>query len=539
LIGYSTSSGPTTKTTVSATVTIMSNFEYNNLTDFVSKVRRKHFYCPYDNCGCGRSNFSTEYSNYPDNDMYIMIHCRFCNRLWYLCKACVKKKIFPILSPQGIETHYWNCHARRNKVRAIKSIQPISRCDTVIRNENTNNESADELAMILGNDLDTNNAITNDPKISEVESIDNLDTDSVTGDYMVNDDFYYSDTTNSLINTKYHIEKDNNGSGNWKEISFAHFQKKYSNEIRLQDIPVYLMNTKSSTYFLYEIETQCGLSHLVSQAHNHTDALVPLLSNEEVKLQMIIADFIRMLKQTQRERFANVLSSIISLIIKNQNSHKTVVCQLPNDIQDIRKFFIDSKYSIPKNVPVPECTMMDHHSYVTIKECISDYLAHGLHSIMKLDDWPIANEDINYKVNGTMFQSKCCNEIIQKAYQRKQNHVTNPNIPVLCFFLTFWSDDFEPNSSTKANRQSVWIKTMTIHVLTTDFKHKKTTYPISLAKKGMDHSVIDEVFIKKWKNYKLECLLLCIVHVIIHRFMFMLIYIQFYVINLKDEHPYI
>ena len=44
-----------------------------------------------------------------------------------------------------------------------------------------------------------------------------------------------------------------------------------------------------------------------------------------------------------------------------------------------------------------------------------------------------------------------------------------------------WSDDFEPNSMSKANRGSVWIKTLNFISNNLYYNSLENTYPISIA----------------------------------------------------------
>ena len=58
------------------------------------------------------------------------------------------------------------------------------------------------------------------------------------------------------------------------------------------------------------------------------------------------------------------------------------------------------------------------------------------------------------------------------------------------------SDNFEPNTSSKTNRGSVWIKALTSYQIVgkqTIFK----TYPISIGLKYVEHDVIENEFIKE------------------------------------------
>ena len=48
--------------------------------------------------------------------------------------------------------------------------------------------------------------------------------------------------------------------------------------------------------------------------------------------------------------------------------------------------------------------------------------------------------------------------------------ILGKTLPMVPLFLTIWSDDFDPNKSIKGNRQSVWIKTLTIFTMDSNGK---------------------------------------------------------------------
>ena len=47
-----------------------------------------------------------------------------------------------------------------------------------------------------------------------------------------------------------------------------------------------------------------------------------------------------------------------------------------------------------------------------------------------------------------------------------------------------WSDDFEPNTMSKANRGSVWIKILSFSSNNLYYNSLENTYPISIASKN-------------------------------------------------------
>mgnify|MGYP005705612063 FL=1 len=103
-----------------------------------------------------------------------------------------------------------------------------------------------------------------------------------------------------------------------------------------------------------------------------------------------------------------------------------------------------------KNLPRPSVTVHENHSYVSIKMCIADYLAKGY--------LPATIPTKENKVIKLITDSKFCKGISRRAKYCYRD-VSSDNLVVMTGIS--WSDDFEPNSMSKANRGSVWVKTLT------------------------------------------------------------------------------
>ena len=63
-----------------------------------------------------------------------------------------------------------------------------------------------------------------------------------------------------------------------------------------------------------------------------------------------------------------------------------------------------------------------------------------------------------------------------------------------------WSDDFEPNSMSKANRGSVWIKTLNFISNNLYSNSLENTYPISIASKNENHDEIEKKLLRNQMN---------------------------------------
>jgi hypothetical protein len=147
----------------------------------------------------------------------------------------------------------------------------------------------------------------------------------------------------------------------------------------------------------------------------------------------------------------------------DDNPNNAMKCSVPTSITDVRRIYIDGRFSINNNLPRPICSMMKSHSYVSIKDSLADFFGHGKHRFLSISEIDCtAVNDVNSLVTnlfecrkGRSILDRCRHSIIDHEKQRLSS------FPVIPVFLLFWSDDFEPNNSIKSNRQSVWIKTVT------------------------------------------------------------------------------
>jgi hypothetical protein len=91
------------------------------------------------------------------------------------------------------------------------------------------------------------------------------------------------------------------------------------------------------------------------------------------------------------------------------------------------------------------------------------------------------------------FQSVMGKMILRNCQQRILSQSVQTSMPVLPIILIFWSDDFEPNKSIKSNRQSVWIKTVTLIVKNdTNENVSRFTYPVAVGNKETVHEEVEQ-----------------------------------------------
>ena len=222
------------------------------------------------------------------------------------------------------------------------------------------------------------------------------------------------------------------------------------------------------------------------------------ISDKEVNFQIKLSSFINSITRSQQKQFADLISSLSDLYIHGEVKS---LCDLPNQYADIRRLYTDGQFSVSKHTPIPNVIMKKDHSFVSLKDCVADFLMRNNEKLAGMDCWGriltcTSNDDIvfNRFHHMRLFNCRRTISIVRNGNQRMIDSNLQNTLPLCPVFIKFWSDDFDPNKSTKANRQSVWIKTCTIFAADIYGQKIHRTYPISLSKKGCDHEVVEECY---------------------------------------------
>lgn len=257
-------------------------------------------------------------------------------------------------------------------------------------------------------------------------------------------------------------------------------------ELVLQDKNVHFVNQKTTQYYSFDMVSS-GKKFLIINMMNRFDSTVDEImaniSDEEVDCQILLSQFVLSLTRNQQIEFGNVINSITTSYMKpNVNT----LCTLPKSLADIRRQYVDGVDAVTKHLPIPDIRELKNHSYVSIKDLIADFLLSNRNKLKMLDDYKtLHNEDPSSRLD--FFYCNRVKQIIRNADIAKGNK----DDPVIVLFLKLWSDDFDPNNSIKSNRQSVWIKTLTICAMTETGHKVSYTYPISSSAKNADHEEVE------------------------------------------------
>lgn len=258
----------------------------------------------------------------------------------------------------------------------------------------------------------------------------------------------------------------------------------------LQNTESHKMNRKTATYHAHNMVTS-GKRYIVNQMFGRTfsdEMQSDNMTEFEINCQVILARFATKLTRSMQKEFGEVLS-----FMKRLMEEKTVQ-HIPSSYSCLRRMYIDGEAAISRNIPIPDVITVEGHSYVSIIDCVADFLIRKDNIITNIQKW---DDIVNDHIIDKQMHIFACNrtkEMISDAKERLEIASLENTFPLVPIFINFWSDDFDPNKSIKANRQSIWIKTATIFTMSEKGEKIKVTYPVSMALKKANHQCVEQKF---------------------------------------------
>ena len=240
----------------------------------------------------------------------------------------------------------------------------------------------------------------------------------------------------------------------------------------------------STNYFQFQRQN-LGPALLVARSQFHQDDLAGDICADEVQFHLRLSQFMSSLSNSDCESLVELLrlhqKTWHTRSAKSDSTAQLSETRIPLDYADCRRLYLEGKYAVLPNLPHPEVKVVGNHAMITISDCIADLLAHGvpLDFLQHDPDGPGMKGTVR-----TLSESYRAKKIAARA------HELHPGSPVSAIYLIEWSDDCEPNSSSKANRGSIWLKTMTI-APHPDCDPSLYTYPIAVGPKGVSHEEVE------------------------------------------------
>jgi hypothetical protein len=250
---------------------------------------------------------------------------------------------------------------------------------------------------------------------------------------------------------------------------------------------------KASQEYFRAASTGNGQRYLIAKALGQ-ESTMSNLDVDDIDMMMSLSHFVTTLTRNQRDLLAEVLCKTTAATrrqcekeVSTKHTGKASVQQsipVPTTKQQLRSIICEGNRSLITNLPHPEVKTMDDHAYVLPSECIADLLAHGTIDF---------NHGRTIHQVQSLAESTLAKQIIEKNNQFQCKSV----------FLSFWSDDFEPNYS-KGNRGSVWICTLTVQTADSGTPRINNVYPLAVGPKGSSHQRVVHLLLEDIKKLERE-----------------------------------
>jgi hypothetical protein len=433
--------------------------DFDELRRIAKNAKRYVLICNNAECTENFLSNSTSWCLNDEYDWLVDMVCRNCNKQWSICLECANVKT-AFTTENQIKQHRYTYHnpKRPSKRKVGRGYQKEARvsepAEGVSVRENVRNNST------LLCPLECNVAAENCFEFVAADA--ELTTNSIDVDVAGSPEFVSDDADHNNLD-EYNL---------------------------LDDSSIHKCNKKTSTFYSYALNA-CGKKYLIANMCGSTTDLFGKISPDEVNYQMKLSRFVSTLTISQQRQFAALLNNFKHVYLTQSSDCFTPVCKIPKQLADLRRMYTEGEDSIENHLPIPDCVMLDDHSYVSITDCIADVLLRNQSDITTVDEWTVLLSQKTKADNYDIFYSKRVLDIVADARTRIAEVDVEHNLTIVPIFITLWSDDFDPNRSIKANRQSVWIKTCTLFFRSKDGKYIERTYPVSMSKKGQNHETVE------------------------------------------------
>ena len=286
---------------------------------------------------------------------------------------------------------------------------------------------------------------------------------------------------------------------------FPTLQHKSQNtyHIKLKDFKLQFLREASALFFYFE-QFNMGSAYIISNAHFKLPNVAELVSISDVNTQLKITKVLHSTPSSISEEMTSIFRDILDRYCSNSKIRKSPwMLSIPRNMSKARSLYLEGKYAVIPNLPHPHIQDFHDHSYVNIEEIIKHYLYSG-GDYLEVPDISFYKRGLDKASNiNEILKCHRCNEI-SKEIDSKNEH----NEETLNLMLLRWSDDFEPTSSNKKNRNNgMWILTVSIVKPKMTGQHSENTFTLSMGKKGEDHQIVEDQFasdLEKFNNNNLN-----------------------------------
>lgn len=444
-------------------------------------------------CDCGHGQRGCIIGRHAENPWAYLIVCSSssCRKTWFVCLECPRTRV-KMTKPKNLTDHRRRYHPKKRKVDSCEDVMQEIQEDNFVQAE------CEEGFFPMN--MEDENFSNNHSSLEDSEEIRSEWVRHKNMPISTNDWFSEIDSTTFLAFNEKRNQK-----------FFFHYHERNDDQLG-------------------------GLIYLCKRSIIQTDFEPAELKNINIPLSLVSqhiksAKMAMILSRTQHDMFAEIIYGTWSLgcedgyftcreiinldfnhmfakmeiqtkhgmdLIKSRIpeqcdlnkvlSSREIPYQVPRTRNDIRRLFVEGKYSIVENLPYPPIrNHIPHHAVVSVIDCLRDFLAHcnsGSVCCFCLDGTERQQSTI---VTHTSLSQRVNNIYSMLSSSRPSESSIKP-IVLLC---VLWSDDFEINYSQKSNRGSCWMKTMTF--LANDGKQDlRHTYPLAVGHKGINHDLVNK-----------------------------------------------
>ena len=213
------------------------------------------------------------------------------------------------------------------------------------------------------------------------------------------------------------------------------------------------------------------------------------ISPSDAELHVLIASLCSNLTKSEKAQFAEILRRISE---KNKGDCNSVDfsfhCKIPETRLEVMHY-VEGKNAILKNIPTPPIyNATNGDAYVRLPDVLRLYLSFGLqHSTVRYvnETGPVGREGVSLDI----WKSPHAKKQLQSLLDRNSNSMKAA--------LVKWSDGCDPNTSSKGNRGSVHVCTVTL--ISLNDNDSCYTFLMHMGRKDCNHYKVNKILIEDLK----------------------------------------
>jgi hypothetical protein len=418
-------------------------------------------FCP--NPYCNRlGSISSKHSKF-SWALVVSCDCTTPETIWYVCTTCVNQRV-QLINNKQLSRHSTNHHQQTRK-------RPM----TDIENNN-------EMIPLLHNPPCFETMFSDDNLFSEEMSHCN---NVLSDDNHLADGDIFMDPLQSHVHRTL-VDDGINRSSNTAPLTFNY------------------LDASTSQFFQYENNGGYGLSYLSALSITNNDQFTYNMHPDDVSLYFNIARLCFNITRTSRSILCLILAQLDTKLYSDSTQQKipiidNQICnlsKLPCTLSTLRVQFIEGKYAFIPNIPIPKYESIGQCLYASIRSCLAYMLALGI-PILNLSNQTIAaNNSNNYNISH-LHQSLKVKKLVSESA------LTGCESYDIITYITEWSDAFDPNTSTKNNRGSVYVKTITFpRPPDSLFPVSFYTFPICIGPSKVERYKVEKMFCSELELFK-------------------------------------